>query len=149
MRDVEIDMVVPSSIEALALYKQIFDIEVVGKKELESGVKEAFFKMYGVGFRLLDEDPEQKLVAPKKADPKPMWIKLTVSDIEEVYARAMDNGSTEIQGITLLEAFGLSNAVFVDKFGYKWMLHQEHREVRFEDKGGTSVEKMHEEEDYY
>ena len=66
MHGVEIDMVVPNSIEALALYKQIFDIEIVDKIEPESGMKEAFFKMYGVGFHLLDENPDQQLFARRR-----------------------------------------------------------------------------------
>ena len=137
MRDVEIDIVVPSSIEALALYKQIFDIEIDRETKFDSESKEVFFKMYGVCFHLLDEDPEQSLFAPKKADSKPIWINVTVPNIEEVYTRAMDAESIEVQGITLLEAFGLRNAVFMDRLGYKWMLHQKNREVCFEDKSKT------------
>lgn len=149
MHGVEIDMVVPNSIEALALYKQIFDIEIVGEIEPESGMKDTFFKMYGVGFHLLDEDPDQQLFAPKKAEARPMWVKLTVPNIEEVYTRAMDAGSTEIQGIDLLEALGLGSAVFVDKLSYKWMLQQKHREVSFDERSRTFGEPMHEEVDYY
>ena len=141
MHGVEIDMVVPNSIEALALYKQIFDIEIVGEIEPESGMKDTFFKMYGVGFHLLDEDPDQQLFAPKKAAARPMWVKLTVPNIEEVYTRDMVAGNTEAQG--------LGRAVFVDKLGYKWMLQQKHREVSFDERSRSFGEPMHEEVDYY
>ena len=105
--------------------------------------------MYGVGFHLLDEDPDRQLFAPKKADSRPMWLKVTVPNIEEVYTRAMDAESIEIQGITLLEALGLRNAVFVDRLGYKWVLHQKSREVSFDERSKTRGDHMHEDVDYY
>jgi hypothetical protein len=33
-----------------------------------------------------------------------------------------------------MAAYGVSNAIFRDPFGYIWMLHQVHKEVSFEER---------------
>lgn len=43
------------------------------------------------------------------------------------------SGCREIQPVTEIPDFGVSNAIFADPFGYQWMLHQIHREVTFEE----------------
>lgn len=83
---------------------------------------------------MLDENPEYGLVAPTTDKPNTIWFNILVPDIKETYKRALDNGCTEVQGITEMEDFGVSNAIFVDPFGYMWMLHQVHREVSFEER---------------
>lgn len=90
--------------------------------------------MYGVRFHLLDENPQYQMIAPKEGDSKPMWVNVLVLDIKETYKKAIDAGCTEIQPVTELMDFGVSNAVFSDRFGYVWMLHQIHREVSFEER---------------
>lgn len=46
----------------------------------------------------------------------------------------MSVGCTEIQPPTVMEEMCLTNAMFLDPFGYIWMLHQIHREVNFEER---------------
>lgn len=46
----------------------------------------------------------------------------------------MDVGCTQIQAVTEMEAMSASNSMFMDQFGYLWMLHQIHREVSFEER---------------
>ena len=142
MVGVEIDMVVTNSIEALALYNNIFEIEVVESTSFDKGLNEAVFTMYGVRFHLLDENPQYQMIAPKEGDSKPMWVNVLVLDINETYKKAIDAGCTEIQPVTELMDFGVSNAVFSDKFGYVWMLHQIHREVSFEERIKIFEEKV-------
>lgn len=142
MVGVEIDMVVTNSIEALELYNNIFEIEVVESTSFDKGLNEAVFTMYGVRFHLLDENPQYQMIAPKEGDSKPMWVNVLVLDIKDTYKKAMDAGCTEIQPVTELTDFGVSNAVFSDKFGYVWMLHQIHREVSFEERIKIFEEKI-------
>lgn len=141
MVGVEVDMVVSDSIEALKLYNSIFEIEPIESTNYEKGLNEAVFNMYGVRFHLLDENPQYQLTAPKEGDSKSMWVNVLVSDIKETYKKAIDAGCTEIQPVTELTDFGVSNAVFSDRFGYVWMLHQIHREVSFEERSKIFEEK--------
>lgn len=142
MVGVEIDMVVTNSIEALELYNNIFEIEVVESTSFDKGLNEAVFTMYGVRFHLLDENPQYQMIAPKEGDSKPMWVNVLLLDIKDTYKKAMDAGCTEIQPVIELTDFGVSNAVFSDKFGYVWMLHQIHREVSFEERIKIFEEKI-------
>lgn len=145
MVGVEFDMVVKDSLKALELYEKIFDeIERVEVTSFPRGQNEAVFTLYGTRFHLLDENLEFHLTAPRPDDPKSFWFNILVSDIQETYKRAMDAGCKEIQPVTELSDYGVSNAIFRDSFGYVWMLHQIHREVSFEERIKLWEEKMEE-----
>jgi ribosomal-protein-alanine N-acetyltransferase len=63
-----------------------------------------------------------------------IWFNVVVPDIAETYKKAMAEGCQEIQAVTELPDYGVSNAIFADPFGHAWMLHQIHREVSFEER---------------
>jgi len=134
MTGVEIDFVVPSSIQALELYERVFEVVRVEVTDMGVGASEAVFAIFGVRFHILDENPDYMLFAPKPGDPKTMWLNISVEDINVTYAKALEAGCIEIQPIVELESMGTSNAMFSDPFGYIWMLQQVHREVSYEDR---------------
>jgi len=134
MKTIEIDFIVSDSLAALELYEKVFEVERVEVTDFERGLNEAIFTIYGTTFHLLDENPEYQLFAPKEDHPMTMWINVTVPDIQTTYEKALEAGCTEVQPITKIEDFGVSNASFMDPFGYHWMLHQVHREVSFEER---------------
>lgn len=130
----EIDFVVKDSPGALEFYEGIFDIHRIEVTNFETGLNEAIFTLYGVRFHMLDENPRYKLFAPKEGEPKPMWFNIAVPDIRQTYGKALELGCKEVQPITDMEAFGVSNAIFTDPFGYVWTLHQINRVVSFEER---------------
>lgn len=134
MVGLEIDMVVKDSLKALELYEEIFDIERIEVTDLAQGQNEAIFSLYGVRFHMLDENPEFHLVAPSPDDPKTLWFNVLVQDIEKTYAKALDLGCEEIQPVTPIPDYGVSNTIFMDPFGYIWMLQKIHKEVSFEER---------------
>lgn len=134
MVGVEIDFVVTDSLAALSLYEQIFDVKRIEVTSLPKGQNEAVFSVYDTRFHMLDENTEFQLVAPKPGDPKPLWFNVMVEDLKQVHEKAMNAGCTEIQAVTEMQDFGVSNSMFADPFGYLWMLHQIHREVSFEER---------------
>ncbi|MGI6357920.1 MAG: VOC family protein [Bacillota bacterium] len=142
MVGVEIDMVVTDSLKALDLYERIFDTERVEVTNYQQGMNEAVFTMYGTRFHLLDENSEYQLLAPKPDNPQSMWANVLIPDIQETYDKAIAAGCTEIQAVTEIADFGVSNAIFSDPFGYVWMLHQLHRVVSFEERNRILQEKM-------
>lgn len=131
---VEIDFVVSDCLKALQLYEKIFEIERVEVSQLPKGENEVVFNLYGTRFHMLDENPQFHLIAPKPDDPKTMWVNISVPDIKETYEKAMAAGCTEIQPVTELREYGISNAIFSDPFGYIWMLHQIHEIVSHEER---------------
>lgn len=134
MIGVEIDMVVTDSLKALELYEKIFDIERVEVTNFSKGENEVIFSLYGVRFHMLDENPQFELIAPKPDGPKPIWFNVMVPDINVTYSKALSEGCTEVQPVTEVPDYGVSNAMFTDTFGYFWMLHQVHKEVSFEER---------------
>ena len=142
MIGVEIDFVVKDCLKALDLYEKIFEeIERVEVTDLSRGENEAVFTLYGVRFHMLDENPDFQLHAPNPDDPKTMWFNIMVPDINGTYSKAMEQGCTEVQPVTEMPDFGISNAMFLDPFGYIWMLHQFHKEVSFEERNRLWEEK--------
>lgn len=134
MTGVEIDMIVTDSKKALEFYEKIFDVERVEVTDFPKGENEVIFSLYGVRFHMLDENPEFELIAPKPDNPQTIWFNIMVPDINETYSKAMKTGCTELQPVTEIPDFGVSNAIFNDPFGYQWMLHQIHKEVSFEER---------------
>ncbi|MFA6655278.1 MAG: VOC family protein [Bacillota bacterium] len=134
MTGVEIDMVVEDSLSALELYEKIFDVERVEVTTFPKGQNEAVFTLYGVRFHMLDENPDFGLKSPDPDVPNTIWFNVFVSNIDETFSKAIDAGCTEIQAITHLPEYGVSNAIFKDVFGYIWMLHQIHKEVSFQER---------------
>jgi PhnB protein len=130
----EIDMVVTDSLQALELYEKIFDIQRVEVSNFPKGENEVVFTLYGVRFHILDENPKFGLKAPKPNELQSIWFNILVPDIRETFSKAINAGCTEIQPVTEISDFGVSNAVFSDTFGYMWMLHQMHREVSYEER---------------
>ncbi|NEU31716.1 VOC family protein [bacterium LRH843] len=134
MVGVEFDMVVKDSLKALELYENIFEIERVEVSDLSRGLNEVVFTLYGVRIHMLDENPEYHLIAPTPDEPKSFWFNIMVPDIKETYTKAMDLGCTEVQPVTELPDYGVSNAIFSDPYNYIWMLHQVHKEVSHEER---------------
>lgn len=146
MVGVEIDLVVRDSLAALELYEKIFDVERVEVTNFPAGQNEAVFTIYGVRFHLLDANPEFGMVAPGEEGIQSVWFNVLVPDINATFAKAMAAGCREVQPVTELPEYGVSNASFFDPFGFHWLLHQIHREVSFEERIKIWEEKQKEQE---
>lgn len=146
MIGVEIDFVVADTLKALALYEKIFDVEPLEVTNFSRGQNEVVFNLYGTRFHMLDENPEFHLLAPTSENPNTMWFNVMVPDIEETYSKAMESGCSEIQPVTEIPDFGASNAMFLDPYGYIWMLHQVDEEVSFEERNKIWEDKLNSQE---
>lgn len=142
IKGTEIDFVVKNSLKALELYKEVFDIEVVEATDYPEGMNEAVFTLYGTRFHMLDANPEYGLKAPDPEHPNTIWFNIAVEDIEKTHKAALENGCTEIQGITNMMDNAVSNSIFVDPFGYMWMLHKIHKNLSFEERIKIIEEEM-------
>lgn len=131
---VEIDFVVSDSLGALKLYEKIFDVERVEVSDLSLGENEAVFTIYETRFHMLDENPDFQLFAPKEGHPITLWMNVAVPDIQKTYTAAIEAGCTEVQPVIDLPEYGVSNASFMDPYGYHWMLHQIHEVVSHEER---------------
>lgn len=128
MKNIELDMIVKDSLAALEAYRSVFEINTLQETSYDRGMNEVIFSIYDFTIHLLDENSDYGLVAPQEDQIFPFWINVTVTDIRDTYDKALAAGFTEIQAITKLPDFGVSNAVIKDPFGYQWMLHEVHEE---------------------
>ncbi|WNY27381.1 VOC family protein [Methanolapillus ohkumae] len=142
MIGVEIDMIVPDSLKALAVYESIFEMQRIEMTDYETGLNEVIFSVYGTRFHLLDENPEFQMVAPKPGDPKPMWINVVVPNIQKTYDNAMNAGCIPIQPLHEMPEMGVINAMVSDPFGYLWLFHEIVREISFEERARIMEEQM-------
>ncbi|NLM41022.1 MAG: VOC family protein [Firmicutes bacterium] len=142
MVGVEIVLVVKDSLAALELYERVFEVERVEVTDFPQGQNEAVFTIYGVRFHLLDENPEYQLHALGTERIRSLSFNVLVPDIKETFAKAMEAGCTEVQPVTPIPEFGVSNASFFDPYGYHWLVHQVHRAVSFEERVQIWEEKM-------
>lgn len=146
MKGVEIDFVVNDSLVAISLYEKVFEIEIIQSTNYERGVNEVIFSIYGTRFHMLDENLEYQLKAPTSEHPNTIWFNVLVDDIRGTWDRALALGCTEISPLTDMMNGALTNAIFIDPFGYQWMLHQMHREVSAEELENHWEEEMKENE---
>jgi len=92
------------------------------------------FNLYGARFHLLDANPKFGLIAPTPDKPNTIWFNIFVPDIKKTFSKAISTGCAELQAVTELSDYGVSNALFNDPSGYQWMLHQIYQEVSFEER---------------
>lgn len=125
MSEIEVNMVVSDSREALILYEKIFDkIERIEVTAFAKGNNEAIFTLHNMRIHMLDENKDCGLFAPQPETPQSMWINVIVPDIKNTYQKAMEAGCAAIQPPTEIPSHGMINAIFKDRFGYPWMLHE-------------------------
>ncbi|KAF1083961.1 hypothetical protein SPSYN_02873 [Sporotomaculum syntrophicum] len=67
---------------------------------------------------MLDENPEFELKAPTPDEPKTIWFNILVPDIKETFSKVISAGCIDVQPMTELPDYGVSNAIFIDAFGY-------------------------------
>lgn len=135
MKAIEVNMVVSDSLKALELYEKIFEgIERIEVTDLERGQNEVVFNLYGMRIHLLDENTEFQLLGPGPDHRHTMWFNVIVPDIKQTYKRAIAAGCKEIQPVTEMAEYGISNALFADPFGYQWLIHQIHKQLSFEER---------------
>ncbi|ONI38880.1 hypothetical protein AN396_01545 [Candidatus Epulonipiscium fishelsonii] len=125
MKKAEINMVATNSIEALGLYKRIFELENVIKTSQKVGYNEVFFSIYGLRFHIMDENAQFNLISPAKGGVLSCWFDITVESIKETFEKAMENGCEVIFPVTFVDTHNVYNGMFKDKFGYVWLIHQE------------------------
>lgn len=134
MKGLEIDFVVKDSLVALDLYEKIFDIKVLEKTNFSKGQNEVIFTIYDTRLHMLDENKDFGLVAPGDEGVQSVWFNVMVEDINDTHEKAINVGGVQIQEVTEMSDYGISNSMFKDPFGYVWMLHELHKEVSFEDR---------------
>lgn len=81
------------------------------------------FELGGMVFMMSDEYPDFGAVSPVALGGSPVKFHLTVINIDEFVARAVDGGATELRAVKA-EFHGHRNGVLVDPFGFSWHISE-------------------------
>ena len=92
------------------------------------------FNLYDTRFHMLDANEEFGLKAPDSEHPNTIWFNITVADIVQTHKKALANKCIEMQPVTEMMEGAIQNSLFVDPFGYMWMVHQINQELNFEER---------------
>lgn len=119
----EVNMIVKSAVEAAGYYEKLLNAEVISITNLELGSNEAKFKIGDTAFRILDENPDYGMYAPKDGVPASIGINLIVKNIDKMSETAKNLSCDIISPVT---DFGHAiNMVIKDKFGHIWVVNQD------------------------
>ena len=125
MTGVEMDFVVEDSLAALALYRAVFDdLNTLEATNLEKGLNEAIFSLYGVRFHMLDANADFQLHGPRAGETPSFWFNVVAPDVGKTVRQAIAAGCSEVQPVTEQPDYGVRNAMFADPFGYIWMVQE-------------------------
>ena len=109
---------------ALRWYGEAFGavehLRVVGD---DGRIGHADFTIGAAHFMLSDEHPEIGVVSPTTLGGTPFALHLSVSDVDELYARAVAAGATALVE-PADQPHGARHGTLLDPFGHRWMLSQ-------------------------
>lgn len=109
---------------ALRFYADAFGATEVMRVEGDDGrLGHAEFVIGGTSFYLSDEYPEMGVVSPRTLDGTPVALHLTVTDVDDVFTRAVAAGATAVME-PADQPHGSRHGTLVDPFGHRWMLSQ-------------------------
>lgn len=122
--ELEINMVVSDAIDAADYYQELFSAKILSKTDVEKNLSEARINIAVTEIRILNENKDYSLFAPKEDLNSAMWINLVVEDIESLFGKALKMDCKSIQPVTEFKDIKVKNAVFSDKFNHIWVLNQ-------------------------
>lgn len=139
----EIILVVENVKETVKQYQMLFEnVEIVEMTNYEVGLNEAVIKVTDMQLHLMDENPEYGLNTYKGDEPLPFTINVTVDDIKRINEKVLELNLEVVMELTHMEKCGVSNMIFIDSFGYSWMIHQVHEIKSFEERTKVIEEEL-------
>lgn len=129
-------LVVDDAAAAIDFYVTAFDAVELGRVPGPDGkLIHAAIKINGATVMLNDDFPEMsggKSMTPRALGGTPVTIHLTVTDVDDSFARAVDAGATVVMPLED-QFWGDRYGVVQDPFGHHWSLGQPVREVSYQE----------------
>ncbi len=119
---------VDGAVEAITFYKKAFGaVEQFRLTDPADGrIGHAEITVEGMTLMLSDEYPDFGARGPNALGGSPVKLHLYVENVDEVFARAVEHGATELRAVKD-EFYGDRTGTLTDPFGHTWMIatHQE------------------------
>lgn len=123
LQAVEFDFIVDNIKQTKEVYQAIFGIEIIEETDFPVGSNELVFNLAGTRFHLLDANPDYNLQAPDSEEEFPFWFNVSITDINDIWEKAMAADCHALVEPTESETSGSITAMFRDPDGYTWMLN--------------------------
>lgn len=113
-------LIINGAAQAIDFYKKVFDakerMRIPGQ---EGKVGHAEIEIGGSVIMLADECPERGAKSPKTIGGTPVSVHLYVTNSDDVYAKAVAAGATQLQAVKN-QFYGDRSGGFTDPFGHSW-----------------------------
>ncbi|MYD98987.1 MAG: VOC family protein [Gammaproteobacteria bacterium] len=119
---------------AIDFYRRAFGAEETGPRftDPEGRIGHAEISIDGTRLFLSDEYPDFNALSPKTLGGAAVALHLEVPDADAAAARLVEAGATT-ERVVAEQADGERRGVFVDPFGYRWMIGQKVEDVTKEE----------------
>ena len=114
-------LTVRDAAQGIIFYGRAFDAEEIYRNTYPDGTIVAEMAVEGARFRVADEAPEASNLSPLTLNGTTVRINLLVADPDELAARAIVNGATEVAPVAD-QSYGLRQGRFADPFGHHWLV---------------------------
>ena len=113
-------LIVRGGAEALEFYRRAFGAHVALRLDQPDGrLGHAELDIDGASFTLADEFPEMGIVGPATLGGTSVTLHLTVADVDDVVARAVDAGAALTREVAD-QFYGARSGQLIDPFGHRW-----------------------------
>jgi PhnB protein len=118
---------------AIEFYRTVFDAtERMRMPEPDGRIGHAELEIGTAVIMLSDEFPDLGVKSPPTIGGTPITLTLYVTDVDDVYQRAIDAGSTAVRPLTD-QFYGDRTATFEDPFGHRWSIATHVEDVSAQD----------------
>jgi PhnB protein len=108
--------------DAIDFYKQVFGATERMRMDDPSGkIGHAELQVGDSVIMLADEYEDMGFVGPKKVGGTPVTLMVYVEDVDDAFARAIDNGASEVRAVEN-QFYGDRSGLFEDPWGHRWIV---------------------------
>lgn len=135
-------LVVPSSADAIAFYIKAFGAKEILRIPMPDGkIIHAAIELDGMFVMLTDEMPAWGSLSPKALKGTPVTIHLTVTDVDAVFARAVEAGAV-VKMPVADQFWGDRYGIVQDPFGHNWSIATHQRAMTEQELRQAALEAM-------
>lgn len=114
-------LTVSNATQAVAFYKRAFGAEEIHRNAYPDGRIVVEMALQGARFRVADEAVESSNLSPETLGGTSVRINLLIADPDELAARALSCGATQIAPIAD-QPYGLRQGRMADPYGHDWLI---------------------------
>ncbi len=115
-------LIIEECAQAIEFYKKVFNATEMERMETPDGKIGHTELQFGDSIIMMaSEFPELNFLGPKSVGGSCVTIHLYLENVDEVFARAIEHGATEVEA-PVDKFYGDRSASIIDPFGHRWSM---------------------------